>query len=277
MILTIFGNLVQQIMPLFGTQRALYEVRERPSKTYSWIIFMLSNIVVEIPFNAVAATLIFLCYYYPVGLYNNATPTGTVAIRGFLFWLFTQQFLLFTSTFTHMVVAGMESIETAGNIAQLLFSLTLIFCGVLAQPGQFPQFWIFLYRLSPFTYLVEGFLTVGLANTKVTCSAIEYLTMEPPAGETCGAYLAQYLGTTGGYLLDDAATSGCQVCTYSSTNTFLTLLKLSYGNRWRNYGIMWAFIIFNVAAALGIYWLARVPKQSQVKETMTADEGDTAE
>ncbi|KAG9704914.1 hypothetical protein KCU73_g17971, partial [Aureobasidium melanogenum] len=35
MLFTIFGQLVQQIMPHFVTQRALYEVRERPSKTYS--------------------------------------------------------------------------------------------------------------------------------------------------------------------------------------------------------------------------------------------------
>lgn len=36
LLFTIFGQLVQQIMPHFVTQRALYEVRERPSKTYSW-------------------------------------------------------------------------------------------------------------------------------------------------------------------------------------------------------------------------------------------------
>ena len=36
MLLTIFGNLVQQIMPLFVTQRDLYEARERQSRTYSW-------------------------------------------------------------------------------------------------------------------------------------------------------------------------------------------------------------------------------------------------
>jgi cation transport ATPase len=44
MLLTIFGNLVQQIMPNFVTQRALYEVRERPSKSYSWQSFMLVRI-----------------------------------------------------------------------------------------------------------------------------------------------------------------------------------------------------------------------------------------
>jgi ABC-type multidrug transport system permease subunit len=38
-------------MPTFVTQRSLYEVRERPSKTYSWIVFMVSNIMAEIPWD----------------------------------------------------------------------------------------------------------------------------------------------------------------------------------------------------------------------------------
>lgn len=44
-------------------------------------------------------------------------------------FLFVWAFLLFTSTFSTMVVAGIDTAETAGNIGQLLFSLTLIFCG----------------------------------------------------------------------------------------------------------------------------------------------------
>jgi hypothetical protein len=34
--MALFGQLSEQIMPQFVTQRALYEVRERPSKMYSW-------------------------------------------------------------------------------------------------------------------------------------------------------------------------------------------------------------------------------------------------
>jgi len=129
MLLTIFGNLVQQIMPHFVTQRSLYEVRERPSKTYSWQVFILSNIIVEIPWNSLMAVIMFFCWYYPIGLYRNAEPTGAVTERGGLMFLYIWSFMLFTSTFTDLVVAGIESAETAGNIAQLMFSMTLIFCG----------------------------------------------------------------------------------------------------------------------------------------------------
>ena len=49
MLTSIFITLVQQIMPRFVIQRSLYEVRERPSKAYSWAAFLIANIVVEIP------------------------------------------------------------------------------------------------------------------------------------------------------------------------------------------------------------------------------------
>lgn len=141
MTFTIFGQLVQQIMPHFVTQRALYEVRERPSKTYSWQSFMISNIAVELPWNALMAVIMFFCYYYPVGLYNNAASTGATHERGALFFLFMLEFLLFTSSFTNMIIAGMDSAETGGNIANLMFTLCLIFCGVLATPESLPGFW----------------------------------------------------------------------------------------------------------------------------------------
>lgn len=261
--MTIFGNIVQQIMPHFVVQRALYEVRERPSKTYSWQVFMMSNIIVELPWNTLMAVLIFFGWYYPIGMYRNAIPDGQLHERGALMFLLIWTFLMFASTFTHAMIAGIETAETAGNLANLLFSLTLIFCGVLAGPSTLPGFWIFMYRVSPFTYLVDGMLSTGLANTNITCATIEYLHFNPRAGQTCGEYMADYINAAGGYLMDTAATADCSFCSASKTNVFLTRLNSNYAYRWRNFGIMWAFIIFNVFAAIGLYWLARVPKKAK--------------
>jgi ATP-binding cassette subfamily G (WHITE) protein 2 (PDR) len=47
-------QLLYQIMPLFITQRTLYEARERQSKTYAWQAFVLSNIAIEMAWNAVS-------------------------------------------------------------------------------------------------------------------------------------------------------------------------------------------------------------------------------
>jgi ATP-binding cassette subfamily G (WHITE) protein 2 (PDR) len=236
MLLTIFGQLVQQIMPHFVTQRSLYEMRERPSKTYSWKAFMISNIIVELPWSSLMAVFIYFCWYYPIGLYRNAEPTDSVTLRGFQMFLFIWMFLIFTSTFTHMVIAGIDSAENGGNIANLMFTLCLLFCGVLAQPSDFPRFWIFMYRLSPFTYLVSGMLSVGLANSSVQCAARELIHFQPPSGSTCGEYMKAYTSFAGGFLVDDNATSDCQFCSISDTNVFLKSISSDYSQAWRNFG-----------------------------------------
>ncbi len=81
-LLTVFGQLVQQTMPHFVIQRSLYEVRERPSKVYSWQVFMLSQIIVELPWNTLMGALMYVCWYYPVGLYHNAAAADQVTERG---------------------------------------------------------------------------------------------------------------------------------------------------------------------------------------------------
>ncbi|KIX03156.1 uncharacterized protein Z518_06707 [Rhinocladiella mackenziei CBS 650.93] len=274
MLMTIFGQLVQQIMPLFVTQRSLYEVRERPSKAYSWKAFMMSNIIVELPWSMLCAILIFVTWYYPIGLYENAEPTDSVHERGALMFLLILSFLLFTSTFAHMVIAGIEDAETGGNMANLAFSLTLVFCGVLVGPTALPGFWIFMYRVSPFTYLIDGMLSTAVAHTDVTCASNEYLHFSPPAGETCGSYMRDYIDAFGGYLQDTAATSNCSFCRISSTDTFLSSVSAHPQYMWRNFGIMWAYIVFNIAGAVALYWLVRVPKKNgKGKKEIASPEG----
>ena len=268
MLLTIFGNIIQQMMPHFVIQRALYEVRERPSKTYSWQVFIFSNIFAEIPWNSLMAVIIFITWYFPIGLYRNAEATDAVNERSGLMFLYVWAFFLFTSTFCHLVIAGMETAENAGNIANLLFSLCLIFCGVLAGPGTFPGFWIFMYRLSPFTYLVSGIMSTGLANTAVQCDPVEFLRFAPRAGSTCQEYLNNYSAAAGGYLKPgyELNTTICEFCPLDDTNDFLKQINSSYADRWRNFGLLWPYIIFNIAGAVFFYWLARVPKVPKQKK-----------
>ncbi|OBT88242.1 hypothetical protein VE02_02778 [Pseudogymnoascus sp. 03VT05] len=259
-LLTIFGQLVQQTMPYFVVQRSLYEVRERPSKVYSWKAFMLSQIIVEIPWNTLMSLIMFLCFYYPIGLHKNAEISGQTHERGILMFLLLWAFLMFTCTFTDMIIAGFDSAEAGGNVANLLFMLCLIFCGILANPDTFPRFWIFMYRVSPFTYLTSAMISVAVANTKVVCATNEFLHFVPVAGATCGEYMKGYIKEMGGYLTDPSATDTCSFCAIEETNTYLAASHVYYSQRWRNFGIFLSYIVFNIAGALFIYWLARVPK-----------------
>jgi ATP-binding cassette subfamily G (WHITE) protein 2 (PDR) len=123
-----------------------------------------------------------------------------------------------------------------------------------------------MYRLSPLTYLVDGILSVGIANTYAHCAEYEFLTFDPPSSMTCGKYLADYVSVAGGYVNNPNATSECQYCTIYETNKFLERLSSSYSHRWRNFGILWGFIVFNIFGAIGLYWLARVPKKTSKKD-----------
>ncbi|KAH8789417.1 AtrD, ABC-transporter [Hyaloscypha sp. PMI_1271] len=266
MMLVVFTNICQQIMPQFVTQRDLYEARERPSKTYSWKVFILSNIIVEMPWNTLMAVLLYFGWYYPTGLYRNAVPTGETASRGGLMFLFLWSFMMFAGTYTEFIIAGIDTAENAANVANLLFSLSLIFCGVLVPPQALPRFWIFMYRVSPFTYLVSGMISVGLANSEVVCNPIEYLHFNPPSGKTCIEYMETYISMAGGYLLDENASADCSFCSVRDTNTYLKTLNSEFSLRWRNLGLMWVFIVFNIFAAVGMYWLARVPKVKKAKK-----------
>ncbi|KAM0756056.1 putative ABC transporter [Meredithblackwellia eburnea MCA 4105] len=262
MLLTSFGSLVQQIMPLFVSQRALYEARERPSKTYAWQAFMGAQILVEIPWQVLVAVITFFCWYYPVGFFRNASYAAETSERGGLMFLFVLAFYVFTSTFAAVCIAPADLAESGGNTANFLYSICLIFCGVLATPSALPRFWIFMYRVSPFTYLVSGMLTTGISGAPLVCSATEVSNFAPPAGRTCEAFMAQYIRNYGGELYGDKlSTTMCEFCGSTFTDSYLALLGMSFKDAWRNFGLLWVYIIFNIAAAVFLYWIARVPKK----------------
>jgi ATP-binding cassette, subfamily G (WHITE), member 2, PDR len=272
MLMTIFGNIVQQIFPNYMAQRSLFEARERQSRTYSWPAFLLCNILVELPWNSLMALLIFLGWYYPSKLHLNA-PAGTQHSRAGTMFALVWSFTVFTSTFSHFIIAGIEIAQEAANLANLLFVFCIAFCGVLASPTALPRFWVFMYRVSPFTYLVAAMLGVGVADNAVRCADVELLHFDPPLSnsgptglaQTCAEYLAPFLRQTGGavgYLTNPQATTDCAYCPVRSTNSFLTRVGASPDPRvwWRDFGIVLAFAGFNVLGAVLFYWGARVPR-----------------
>lgn len=259
-LMSIVGQLVDQQFPHFIAQRSLYEARERPAKTYSWKVFMLSQILVEIPWYTLASVLMWALFYFPVGFYKNADVASEGIERGVLMWLLFWVFLIWVSRFAHLCISFAGCADDGGNIANFMFVLAFFFCGILASPDQMPRFWIFLYRASPLSYYVSAILSTGLANANVTCASNEFITFDPPASQTCGEYMTEHISAAGGYLLESDTTSNCQYCNVKETNVYLAGIHADYDTRWRNFGIMWSYVAFNVAAALILYWVARMPK-----------------
>ncbi|SCU83633.1 LAMI_0C03972g1_1 [Lachancea mirantina] len=271
MFTVVFNPTLQQYLPSFVSQRDLYEARERPSRTFSWKAFILSQITVEAPWNFAVGTLGFLIYYYPVSFYRNASYAHQLHERGALFWLFCTAFYVYVGSMGQLCIAGIEVAESAGHIASLMFTLSLSFCGVMVTPQNMPGFWKFMYRASPLTYFIDGLMSTGLANAPAHCSHYELVSFTPPAGQTCGEYMAPYIKMAGtGYLTSPSATDKCSFCPVSTTNDYLAQVSSHYKDRWRNWGIFICYIFIDFGFAIFFYWLARVPK----KKNRVADERD---
>ncbi|VEU22722.1 DEKNAAC103794 [Brettanomyces naardenensis] len=258
MFTVVLGTLINQMLPQFLTQRDIYEVRERPSKAFSWKVFLAAQVSVEIPWNVFTGTLAYFCWYYPVGLYGNTTATHTTAQRGFLTWLLIISFYVYASTMGQAAIAGVEKRESAAAIAMLCFTMSMSFCGVMYYPT---GFWSFMYRVSPLTYWVSSMLAAGIGRSPVYCSANEFVSFPPPAGMTCGEYMDLYISAAGGYLKDDSATDVCSFCSLSTTDGYLKSVHINYDNRWRDWGIFFCYLVINECLMLIFYWVARVPKK----------------
>ncbi|OAX82652.1 hypothetical protein ACJ72_02998 [Emergomyces africanus] len=253
MLTTIFTSLVQQIMPRFVTQRSLFEVRERPSRAYSWKAFLLANIIVEIPYQILLGVVVWASLYYPVFGKNQTSEQQGI------FLIYCVQFFIFASTFAHMVIAGLPDAETAGHVATTLFSLALVFNGVMQPPRALPGFWIFMWRVSPLTYTVGGLAATGLHGRIVDCAENEFAIFNPPGGATCGQYLEKFIAAgPPGRLYNPSATEACRYCPMSNADQFLANSEIFWSQRWRNFGLGWAYIGFNVFAAVLLYYLLRV-------------------
>src|SRR5688572_26710893 len=112
--------------------------------------------------------------------------------------------------------------EIGALLFSVLFSFVITFNGVL-QPFSQLGWWQWMYRLSPYTYLIEGLLGQAIGEQQIVCSPIELVTIVPPEGTTCAAYMAPYIARAGGYL------EGCGYCSTRTTNEFLEM----------NFNIFW--------------------------------------
>lgn len=111
--------------------------------------------------------------------------------------------------------------------------------------------------VSPLTYLIGGMATAGLANAPITCTSLELLTVNAPSGQSCVEYLSPYLHAVGGRLLNPDAVRKCELCPLAETNDVLAALGTHYGQRWRDVGFMFAYVVFNVGGAFVLYWIGR--------------------
>ena len=109
---------------------------------------------------------------------------------------------------------------------------------------------------------MSAIAATGLSGRSVTCATNELATVQPPSGMTCGEYLNSYASAAKGSIYNPSATSDCHYCSISTADDYLAGSGITYSTRWRNYGIGFAFIFFNIVVAVVLYYLVRVRKGS---------------
>ncbi|PPR00332.1 hypothetical protein CVT24_004615 [Panaeolus cyanescens] len=251
--------LSNQLQIPFIATRSVYEIRERPSRMYSWTALVTSQILIELPWNFLGSALLFFSWYWTVGFESSRA--------GYTFLMMTICWPFYYTTFAQAVTAMAPNVEIAAVLFSLLFSFVITFNGVV-QPFAQLGWWKWMYRLSPFTYLIEGILGYSMGRKEINCSPIELVRFSPPSGLTCGQYMDAFISRMGGYVTDPNATASCEFCSVRTTDQFLNAaFNIYYENHWRNFGIMMGYIVFNVALVFIITYLFRIHKGSFIKRS----------
>ncbi|KAF5329467.1 hypothetical protein D9619_009293 [Psilocybe cf. subviscida] len=242
--------LSNQLQVPFINMRSIYEIRERPSRMYSWTSMITAQMLIEVPWNFLGSLILFFSWYWTVGF--------ETARAGYTFIILVIAFPLYYSTFSLAVAATAPNAEIAGVIFSFMFSFVLTFNGVL-QPYAALGWWKWMYRLSPYTYLIEGILGQAIGRQEVNCSSVEFVTINPPSGQTCAQYMGPYIARTGGYLANPESLAECAFCSIRSTDQFLgNNFNILYEHHWRNLGIFFAFIVFNIFLFFSCMYLFRI-------------------
>ncbi|KAF9526334.1 pleiotropic drug resistance ABC transporter [Crepidotus variabilis] len=250
--------LSNQLQIPFLDTRAVYEIRERPSRIYSWTALITSQLIVELPWNILGSSLFFLTWYW-----TSKMPTDR---GGYAYLEIGILFPLYYTTIAQSFASMSPNAEVAAIIFGFLFSFVLTFNGVM-QPFRQLGWWKWMYHLSPFTYLVEGLVGEVVGRHPTTCSPVEFVNVNPPSGMTCGQYMSSYISMAGGYLSDPKAMSDCRFCSTINTDQFLgPSFNIFYDHRWRNVGIFIAFSVLNIATIYLFTYLFRIRKGNLLRK-----------
>ena len=267
-------SLSQHLQPEFIRFRSLFEVREKPSKLYTWPVMVLSALLVEIPWNFVGGTIYWIPWYFFIQFPSDPK-------RSAYSWGLYMLFQLYYCTFAQAMAAISPNAMIASILFSTFFSFVVVFCGVVQPPPLLPYFWrSWMFMLSPFTWIMEGILGNAIGGVDVLCRPEEMQVIIPPAGQTCDQYLDGFSSPQGdprggiGYY-QQMQNGNCAYCQYRTGDEYLASVELNAANRFRDLGIILAYIVFNTALLFGLFYLFRIHKWSKSqKTTPKAGEGE---
>jgi len=248
MTLTISPPLIQQLQPRFLHLRSLYASREGNSKIYAWPAFVWGAILSEIPYRVLAGTVYWACWYWATWFPRD---THTAAST----WLFVVAFELYYLGFGQAIAAFSPNELLASLLVPLFFTFIVSFCGVVVPYAGLPAFWrSWMYWLTPFHYLLEGFLALLVRGLPIECAPEELALFPPPPGQDCQTYAAAAAQRAGGYVQTQPG-GVCGYCQFATGDAFAASFNVFPRHIWRDFGIVWVYVLFNFAVVFACTWL----------------------
>ncbi|KAI1938355.1 ATP-binding cassette transporter snq2 [Ophidiomyces ophidiicola] len=246
--LVIAPPLIQQLQPRYLHFRGLYEAREEKSKIYSWFPLITSAILPELPYSLVAGTICFCCWYFGIWF-----PRDSFTV--WFCWMMFMLFELFYVGLGQAIAAVSPNALFASLLVPAFFSFVVSFCGVIVPYYSMPYFWrSWMYWLTPFRYLFEGYLGVVTNKIPVRCSSKEFARFSAPPGLTCEQYVGPFIQKSGGYVTTEPS-GMCAFCAYANGNEFAASFHVFYQYKWRDFVVFISFIVFNFLAVYVLSWL----------------------
>ncbi|KUM62476.1 hypothetical protein ACN42_g4629 [Penicillium freii] len=98
--------------------------REKASRSYHWIVFVMSSIVIELPFTLITALIYWFLWYFPAGLQTDPTHAGYALL---CYWLFS----IFTVSLGYLIAAWMPNLNASLMANGFFFMFVNTFAGTL--------------------------------------------------------------------------------------------------------------------------------------------------
>lgn len=130
-------------------------------------------------------------------------------------------FEVFYVGFGQLIAAMAPNELFASLLTPSFFTFVISFCGAFVPYAAIPYFWrSWMYWVTPFHYLLEGFLSVLTHDVPIQCLPREEARFSAPDNQTCLEYAANYAEKAGGYVTDNGD-GLCAYCQFSSGDQFV--------------------------------------------------------
>ncbi|KAJ0092905.1 hypothetical protein Patl1_24753 [Pistacia atlantica] len=175
-----FGiNNCSSVVPFVATERTVL-YRETFAGMYSSWAYSFAQVLVEVPY-LFSQAVIFVIITYPMMGYSLSAYK--------IFWLFYSMFcsLICFNYLGMLLVSLTPNIQLASILTSSAYTMLNLFSGFIVPRPQIPNWWIWLYYLSPTSWALNGMLTSQYGDIHKEISSF---------GETktVAAFLKDYFG-----------------------------------------------------------------------------------